>query len=186
MRMAQSIESTAVRYHPGFRIALGCPPWRRQARLTAVFGTTLKFSQMQQFHNSGSYQGCYRRSEQAGRALPILACKNRGPTQVKSEPLRGSHLLKTNSLHTATDAGRKVLCEVGSPASGWASSRRCLTGYPRGASKARDDRYEVNLPVVPAGTPSARAEALSWLIRLAPCWLSATRTRCRCARWHAG
>src|SRR5262245_3046935 len=51
-----------------------------------------------------------------------------------------------------------------SPASGWASSGRCLRGYPRGASPieeivARDDRYEVNLPVVPAGTPSACAEA---------------------------
>src|SRR5258705_13939711 len=27
--------------------------------------------------------------------------------------------------------------------------------------------FEVNLPVVPAGTPSSCAEALSWLIRLA-------------------
>jgi hypothetical protein len=44
MRMAQSIEFTAVRYHPGFRIALGCPPWRRQARLRAICGTGLKTS----------------------------------------------------------------------------------------------------------------------------------------------
>ena len=48
-------------------------------------------------------------------------------------------------------AGRKVLCEVGSPASGWASSRRCLTCHPRGASRASHGRYEVNLLVVPAG-----------------------------------
>ena len=43
---------------------------------------------------------------------------------------------------------------------------KMLTSYPRGTSRARDDRYEVNLPVVPAGTPSARAEAVSWLVRL--------------------
>lgn len=137
------------------------------------------------------FEAAARQAEQAGRAgqgsaAHLWHAKNRGPTRVRRQPCADRNWSKTNSLHTATDAGRKVLYEVGSPASGWASSRRCLTGYPRGASKARDDRYEVNLPVVPAGTPSARAEALSWLVRLAPCRLSATRTRCRCARWHAG
>jgi hypothetical protein len=43
-----------------------------------------------------------------------------------------------------------------------------------------------HLPFVPAGTPSARAEALSWLVRFYLSRLSATRTRCRCARLRAG
>jgi hypothetical protein len=98
----------------------------------------------------------------AGELRQEARKKARRPTLMKSGLWR-LHLVESNSLHTATDAGRKVLYEVGLPASGWASSRRCLTGYPPGASRARDDRYEVNLPVVPAGTPSACAEALSWL-----------------------
>ena len=60
--------------------------------------------------------------------------------------------------------GARFFARSDGPPQGWASSRRCLRGYPRGASPvmkigARDDRYEVNLPVVPAGTPSACAEA---------------------------
>jgi len=45
---------------------------------------------------------------------------------------------------------------------------KMLNDYPRGASRARDDRYEVSLPIVPAGTPSARAEAPLWQVK---CWL---------------
>jgi hypothetical protein len=60
----------------------------------------------------------------------------------------------------------------------------CLTCHPRGASRARHGRYEVNLPVAPAGTPSARTEALLLWLRLPrPQW-SATRRQCRCARWR--
>jgi hypothetical protein len=65
-----------------------------------------------------------------------------------------------------------------------ASPSRCLTCYPRGASRARYDPYEVNLPVVPAGTPSAYAEALSWPIKQRHDPPVATRTRCRAARWR--
>jgi hypothetical protein len=43
-----------------------------------------------------------------------------------------------------------------------------------------------HLPFVPAGTPSARAEALSGLVSFSPSRLSATRTRCRCTRLRAG
>jgi hypothetical protein len=47
--------------------------------------------------NSGSYQGCNRRTGAAGRAQAILARKSRGPTRVKSG-LGGSQVVEGNSL----------------------------------------------------------------------------------------
>jgi len=75
--------------------------------------------------------------------------------------------------------GTRFFARSDLPPQDGASSSRCLRCYPRGASRARYDPYEVNLPVVPAGTPSAYADALLWLVRLAPPWASATRIRCR-------
>ena len=92
-------------------------------------------------------------------AWPFRRAIERDPTEGRGPPNSFLSSMLTKRETTAADAGRKVLYEVGRPPQGWASSRRCLKGNPRGASKARDDRYEVNLPVVPAGTPSARAEA---------------------------
>jgi hypothetical protein len=111
-------------------------------------------------------------------ARPAWSAIERGPTGGREPPSEQCN--STIAIH----ARRKVLCEVGSTASGWDSSRRCLNCHPRGASMARHDRYEVISPSSRHGTPSACAEALSTPISLSP--TVAARIRCRLARLRAG
>jgi hypothetical protein len=93
------------------------------------------------------------------RARSPPAPPGRGEPQVRL--LLGRKLLRVRRPMPGARFFARSVC----PPQDGDSSSRCLTCYPRGASRARYDPYEVNLPVVPAGTPSIYAEALSWLIR---------------------
>jgi hypothetical protein len=134
----------------GNRTAFASPQARRRA---------VRFRYADQRGNDRNPNGP-RPASRGSVARPFRRAIERAPTEGRGPPNSFLSRFFNYARRTAANAGRKVLYEVGGTASGWASSRRCLTGNPRGASRARDDRYEVNLPVVPAGTPSADAEAL--------------------------
>ena len=97
-------------------------------------------------------------------ARPNCRAIERGPTEGREPPNPSCREGNSTRYERRPLPGARFFARSDGPPQGWASSRRCLRGYPRGASPvmkigARDDRYEVNLPVVPAGTPSACAEA---------------------------
>jgi len=110
-----------------------------------------------------------------------LACKNRGRTRVKSQPLRGSQLVE-NKLTPHSDRcraqgslrGRIARLRMGfvEKMPHWLPAR-CVQG-PRRSLRGQSARRP--------GRDAFRSRgSLSWLIRLTPCRPSATRTRCRCA-----
>jgi hypothetical protein len=90
---------------------------------------------------------------------PSARAIGRGPTEGREPPKS----FVSGLANAYADGGRcrahVFFTRSDCPPQLWASSRGCITCHPRGVSSARHGRNEVNLPVVPAGTPSARAEA---------------------------